>query len=121
MKKCYLVFLLILTSLLTGCAGALLGGAAGSYYLSKNNDHSKSSRPNSYATDTMITSRVKSTLLRDSVLKFYTISVSTSNGVVNLAGALPSHDVRNRAIVLTQNIKGVKAVNADNLLIYTQH
>ena len=113
MRK-YTCFLLIsISMLLTGCAAALVGGgAAGGYYLAKD----KGSAGN-YTDDAVITSKVKSKLLKDLALKSFSISVSTNHGVVSLTGNVPNVQMQERAIILTQNTKGVKSVNASNLTV----
>jgi hyperosmotically inducible periplasmic protein len=61
--------------------------------------------------DTWITTKVKSELLADSVVKGTDINVSTTNGVVTLAGVLDSQVAIDKAITLTKAIKGVTDVD----------
>ena len=66
-------------------------------------------------TDTAITAKVKAQLLSDNRLKTSKISVTTTNGVVTLAGSTASSDAKSDAETVTKNVDGVKSV--DNELI----
>ncbi|QLH41821.1 MAG: BON domain-containing protein [Coxiellaceae bacterium] len=100
--------------LLNGC-GALLvsGGAVSGYFLMKHHNNS-----NNYADDTLITSKVKTKLLKNKQLQPYHISVETNQGIVTLTGSLPNNQLRQEAITIAEKTKGVKRVNANNLTIY---
>lgn len=63
------------------------------------------------ASDSWITTKVKSQLLADPDVKGSDINVSTHDGVVTLAGALPSKEMRNKAVTIALNVKGVRKVN----------
>lgn len=65
--------------------------------------------------DTWITTKVKSELLADTEVKGTDINVSTTNGVVTLAGVLDSKDAVNKAVAVTKGIKGVKSVDTQAL------
>lgn len=67
--------------------------------------------------DTWITTKVKSTFMYSSDVNSSDISVATSEGVVTLTGNLTSTSERNLAIELAQNLRGVKKVNADALIV----
>lgn len=101
------------TALLGGCAAALVGGgAAGGYYVSKDKG-----AIGQYADDAVITSKVKAKYLKDLTLKAFSISVSTIHGIVNLTGAVPTEKLRQKAVYIALHTKGVKAVDARNLLV----
>ena len=67
------------------------------------------------AGDAWITTKVKTQLLADSDIKGLDINVSTEDGVVTLAGLVPSKTVRDKAIAIAQGVKGVKSVNSEAL------
>jgi osmotically-inducible protein OsmY len=67
--------------------------------------------------DTWITTKVKSTFMYSSNVDGSDIDVSTSSGVVTLSGKLESGAERALAIELAQNVRGVKSVQAKNLLL----
>ncbi|MGR8981567.1 MAG: BON domain-containing protein [Gammaproteobacteria bacterium] len=64
-----------------------------------------------YLDDTVLTSKVKATILGDSKLKVFQISVETFKGVVQLSGFVDSQEAADRAVHLVRTIKGVKQVN----------
>src|SRR3569832_324874 len=64
--------------------------------------------------DSNITTRVKSLLANDPALNLFKIDVDTRQGVVTLAGNVPTEDRKRRAADLTTSIAGVKMV--ENLL-----
>jgi hyperosmotically inducible protein len=66
--------------------------------------------------DSWITTKVKSTYLYSSNVDSSDISVSTSAGIVTLSGKVGSGVERALAIELAQNIRGVKSVQAKELL-----
>jgi osmotically-inducible protein OsmY len=69
------------------------------------------------AGDAWITTKVKSQLLADADVKGLDINVSTKDGVVTLAGKVPTAAIRDKAISLTQSVKGVKKVDAQALKV----
>ena len=62
------------------------------------------------STDTGITSKVKSKLVADEVVKSSQIEVETRNGVVTLTGNVDSEATKNRAVELAKGTKGVVSV-----------
>lgn len=69
------------------------------------------------ASDTAITTKVKSSLLADSVLGGSAIDVDTTAGTVILNGFVTSEQERQRAVQVAQSIEGVKRVDARNLVV----
>lgn len=69
------------------------------------------------AGDAWITTKVKSQLLADSDVKGLDINVSTKDGIVTLAGRVPTTAMRDKAISLTKDVKGVKKVNTQALKV----
>jgi osmotically-inducible protein OsmY len=67
--------------------------------------------------DAWITSKVKTQLLADSEVKGTGIEVDTKANVVTLTGTVASESVRSKAIEIATTTKGVKAVNADQLVV----
>lgn len=60
--------------------------------------------------DSVITTKVKSALLRDSGLESFDIKVETSKGKVKLSGFVDNQNQMDRAIVVAQGIDGVRTV-----------
>jgi osmotically-inducible protein OsmY len=79
---------------LTGCAGGRTTESTGEYF-----------------DDSVVTSKVKASILKDSKLKLLQINVETFKGVVQLSGFVNSNESANRAVDLTRRVKGVKQVN----------
>jgi osmotically-inducible protein OsmY len=94
--KLILIILLSLTfvSVVTGCAGGRTYESTGEYF-----------------DDSMVTSKVKASILGDSKLKLLQISVETFKGVVQLSGFVNSNAAATRAVDLARRVKGVKQVN----------
>lgn len=68
------------------------------------------------ASDTWITTKVKTSIATDSKIKG-DISVSTDKGVVVLSGKVPNDTSRDRAVALAKTVDGVKDVNDDGLKV----
>src|SRR5262245_58872802 len=66
--------------------------------------------------DDAITTSVKSQFLADADLRRLDSSITTTNGVVTLAGTVPSNDVRREAIDTARRTPGVAKV-ADQLRV----
>jgi hyperosmotically inducible protein len=64
-----------------------------------------------YLDDVAITSKVKTTILTDSKLKYFQIDVKTFKGIVQLSGFVDNNLISNRATEVTRTVKGVKMVN----------
>jgi hyperosmotically inducible protein len=62
-------------------------------------------------TDAGITTKVKSKLAADDVVKAHQIDVTTQEGVVTLTGNVDSEDAKQRAIQLARETEGVKDVH----------
>ena len=69
------------------------------------------------ASDSALTTKVKSSLLTDSVVGGLAIDVDTTEGVVSLNGITTSEQERTRAIQVAQSVEGVKRVDARNLVV----
>jgi hyperosmotically inducible protein len=69
------------------------------------------------ASDTALTTKVKTNLLSDSMVGGLAIDVDTTEGVVSLNGITTSEQERQRAIQVAQSVDGVKRVDARNLVV----
>ncbi len=67
--------------------------------------------------DAWITTKVKSQLIADDLVKARNIDVDTVDGVVKLNGMVFSNAERSRAVSITKATKGVKRVDTSNLKI----
>lgn len=67
--------------------------------------------------DAWITTRVKTQLLADRELPGTRISVETRNNVVHLSGEVDSTGARAEAIRIAETTRGVRAVEADRLVV----
>jgi hyperosmotically inducible protein len=67
--------------------------------------------------DSWITTKVKADLLVDDQTKGLDINVSTTDGVVTLAGRLDSAAQVDKAVSIARGINGVKSVDATTLTV----
>ncbi len=77
---------------------------------------SKSSSTGEYFDDTVITTKVKSLLVKDTALKSFQVSVETYKGVVQLSGFVDTDKTRDKADFIARSVKGVKSVKNDLVL-----
>ncbi len=66
--------------------------------------------------DSVITTKVKSLLAADSLLKAYQISVETHKGIVQLSGFVNSQSAVDKAGSITSSVQGVKSVKNDLII-----
>jgi hyperosmotically inducible protein len=92
-------------------AGLLVAGAAA---LPAAADTDVSDQP---ATDTWITTKVKTELATTETVKSMQIDVKTVDGVVTLSGVLSSDIAVQRAIAAANSVKGVRSVDASGLKV----
>ncbi len=69
------------------------------------------------ASDSWITTKVKSEILANSVSKAFKVSVKTRYGAVTLKGKLPSQDAIALVKEIAEKVKGVKSVNTSALSV----
>ena len=69
------------------------------------------------ASDSWITTKVKSELLADSISKGFDVSVETTDGVVVLKGALANQDAIDHVKDVAGKVDGVKSVDASGLTV----
>jgi osmotically-inducible protein OsmY len=85
---------LSLTPAIVGCAGGKTYESTGEHF-----------------DDSIITTKVKASIVGDSKLKVLQIGVETFRGVVQLSGFVNSNEAATRAVDLARRVKGVKQVN----------
>lgn len=96
-----IVFSLVLTLGIIGCAGSPTQESTGEYF-----------------DDSLVTTKVKSSLLADSRVRSKNISVETFKGTVQLSGFVDSKATAAIAVDITRRVKGVKAVNNSLVIIH---
>lgn len=69
------------------------------------------------ASDSWITTKVKSEILASSVSKGFEVNVKTTHGVVALKGDLPNQDAVDHVKDIAQKVKGVKSVDTSALKV----
>ena len=69
-----------------------------------------------YVDDSVITTKVKSLLAADDILKAFQIGVETYQGTVQLSGFVNSQQTVDKADEITRSVKGVKSVK-NNLIV----
>jgi hyperosmotically inducible protein len=106
------VALIIATSLLGGCALAMLNGAASSGGAS-----SSAPPPARSRADGALSTAVRSKLAADPAVKTFNLSVDTHDGVVTLRGRVANVGQRNAAAADARAVAGVKSVQ--NLITVT--
>jgi osmotically-inducible protein OsmY len=90
----FFILSLFLATTLTGCAGGKTYESTGEYL-----------------DDSVISAKVKTSLLNDPKVKLLQINVETFKGVVQLSGFVNSNAAATRAVDLARRVKGVKQVN----------
>lgn len=74
---------------------------------------SKKESAGEYVSDSVITTKVKAAILKESTLKSSEINVETYKGVVQLSGFVSSTADIQKAVEITRNVKGVTSVKND--------
>lgn len=88
------ISIIFFSVLLAGCAGGKTHESTGEYL-----------------DDSILTTKVKTSILGDSTLKSLQINVVTFKGVVQLSGFVDRESAANRAVQLARTVSGVKSVN----------
>jgi osmotically-inducible protein OsmY len=94
MSKFKVILGFLLVMLIAGCAGGTTHESTGEFL-----------------DDSVLTTKVKTSILGDSRLKSLQITVETFKGVVQLSGFVDSAAAATRAVELARTVKGVKTVN----------
>ena len=63
-----------------------------------------------YVDDSVITTKVKSSLANDDFLKSFQISVESRKGIVELSGFVNSQNAKDKAGQIARGVEGVKSV-----------
>jgi osmotically-inducible protein OsmY len=66
-----------------------------------------------YVDDTVVTTRVKTAILREPTLKSAEINVETYKGVAQLSGFVAGQAAINRAVEVARHVDGVQSVKND--------
>jgi hyperosmotically inducible protein len=66
-----------------------------------------------YVTDSWITTKVKTSLVRDPMVKATEVNVETFKGVVQLSGFVSSDAAMHHAVQIARDTKGVTSVKND--------
>jgi osmotically-inducible protein OsmY len=74
---------------------------------------SKQESAGKYVDDSVITTKVKSLLAADDLLKSFQISVETNKGTVQLSGFVASQQAIDKAGEIAHSVKGVASVKND--------
>jgi hyperosmotically inducible protein len=67
--------------------------------------------------DTWITTKVKSEILKSSLAKGFDVKVTTLHGIVTLKGTLSSDDVIDQVKAIAVKVKGVQSVDTSTLVV----
>jgi osmotically-inducible protein OsmY len=106
MKLLYILFFIFLLHLLSGCAPAVVGGAAGATVARDSRD------TNTYFDDQLLTAKIKDAIYKNpDEAKRIHINVTTFNGVVLLTGEALSKSSRQRAIDIARHVEHVRRVH----------
>jgi hyperosmotically inducible protein len=70
--------------------------------------------------DSWITTKVKSEILKSSLAKGFDVKVTTLHGIVTLKGTLTSTDVVDQVKAIAAKVKGVQSVDASTLVVASQ-
>ena len=74
---------------------------------------SKQESTGQYMDDSVITTKVKTTIFNEPDLKSLEINVETFKGAVQLSGFVSSPTAMNKAVEVTRHVAGVKSVKND--------
>ena len=113
MHKVFTVVVLLMSVLMAGCTVALVGGAGVGGYAAGKDERSLSV----ISSDISITTRVKTTLIKDDKIDAFDIDVDTYRGVVTLHGHVSNAAQLSRAIKLSKTVSDVKKINSKLIII----
>ena len=112
MKRYCGLLIAFVMSITTGCAAALIGGAAGGGYAVATDER----QTDRMMDDATITSRINTEMVKDDLVKAHQIDVDTVEGHVTLTGVVKTRQESQRAVKIAKSVPGVKSVN-NNLQI----
>jgi len=108
MKQLLVLFGILCLVAAAGCAPVLIGGGAAAGYKTGTDERSVGR----IWDDTAITTKIKTRMIEDSVVKARKIDVDTTNGNVVLVGIVKTSAEVQRAIEITRGVPGVKSVRS---------
>lgn len=76
----------------------------------------KQSSTGEFLDDSVITTKVKTLLAADNLLKSFEVSVETYRGTVQLSGFVGSKEASDKAEQITRSVQGVKSIK-NNLIV----
>lgn len=97
---------LALIHFISACASAVVGGTAQGGYPADRHGYTSSSD----AKDAAISRGVNARYVKDPLVSAFDVHVTTRNGVVNLAGTVPSQRAAERAVSLASTVDGAVRV-----------
>jgi osmotically-inducible protein OsmY len=95
LRRCSAFFIVALMAVAVGCTST------------------KPQSTSAYVDDSWITTKVKSEILGEPMLKVTQINVETYKGVVQLSGFVDSAASRDKAVAVARSVKGVTSVKND--------
>jgi hypothetical protein len=95
-NRLFVFLLAIVCTFALGCAGSPTQESTGEYL-----------------SDTWITTKVKTALIDDSIVKSSEVNVETFKGAVQLSGFVSSADAMKQAVAVARSIEGVTSVKND--------
>lgn len=101
------VAVLISLMFLSACTAFMVGGTGANGYQAGKDERTASV----VASDSAITTKIKSKYVADSTVSVFNIGVRTWKGTVTLTGAVGSYAARDQAVMLARDTGGVVAVN----------
>ncbi|MBW1866800.1 MAG: BON domain-containing protein, partial [Deltaproteobacteria bacterium] len=108
MKQLLALFGILCLVAASGCAPALIGGGAAAGYKTGTDERSIGR----IWDDATITTKIKSRMVKDSVVKARKIDVDTTDGNVVLVGVVKTNVEVQRALEIARGVPGVKSVRS---------
>jgi len=102
---------------LTALSASLVAGLAHATQASAPSDSTEVKKTERVASDSWITTKIKSELLANSGTKGFNVHVKTLHGTAKLSGKLPSQDAIDQVKMTAQKVDGVKDVDTSGLMI----
>ena len=102
----FLFIVLIVSSMISGCAPAVVGGAAYGGYKGATDERSVGT----IMDDSILSTKIKTKMIGDEFVKARNIDVDVLNGVVYLIGVVESSSQKRMAEGIAQGVEGVRHV-----------
>ena len=91
--------------------------AAGLVHAAPAADDTEVKKTERVASDSWITTKIKSELMANSVTKGFDVHVKTLHGTATLTGKLPTQDAIDQVKTTAQKVQGVKDVDTSGLIV----